>query len=244
MATVGLENYKRHISGRFNKELEDIRQQVLAMGGLVEQQVIDSVAALTQSNQALAEDVIRRDHKVNAMEVAIDEECSRILARRQPAAGDLRLIIATFKAITDLERIGDEATRIARVACELIGTEMLQKPLREIDLMARVVADILHRALDAFARMDSDTALAITRMDERVNRDYRALIRQCTSIMSQDSQAIEKVLDLIWAVRALERVGDHSQNIAELIVFFVHGKDIRHELPDEDGAAEESRDTT
>jgi len=221
--------YKSHISSAFNAELEDVRQRVLAMGGLVEQQIADAARSIKEADAALAAEVIKTDEKVNVLEVSIDDECSRILARRQPTASDLRLVYAVVKTITDLERMGDEAEKIARMAIQLV-TDQEQKsgPLPEIHHMARHVSQLVRDALDAFARMDAESALAVAQEDVNIDREYEALLRQCITFMMEDPRTIRRVLDIIWSVRALERIGDHARNIAEYVIYFVKGKDVRH----------------
>lgn len=222
--------YKSHISSAFNAELEDVRQRVLAMGGLVEQQIADAARAIKEADGELASEVIRGDEKVNIMEVSIDDECSRILARRQPTASDLRLVYAVIKTITDLERMGDEAEKIARMALDLASDHdhKTSGPLPEIHHMARHVSQLVRDALDAFARMDAESALAVAQEDVNIDREYEALLRQCITFMMEDPRTIRRVLDIVWSVRALERIGDHARNIAEYVIYFVKGKDVRH----------------
>lgn len=225
MSTPG---YKSHISSAFNAELEDVRQRVLAMGGLVEQQIIDATRALMDLDGDLAELVRGNDDKVDQLEVLIDDECSRILARRQPTASDLRLVYAVIKTITDLERIGDEAHKIAQMARDLSRQERLAHNMKETQHLSRQVSQMVRSALDAFARMDAEAALATVREDVNIDREYEALMRQCITYMMEEPRSIRRVIDLIWCVRALERIGDHAKNIAEYVIYFVKGKDVRH----------------
>lgn len=225
MEKVGLE---KHTSKQFDADLEDVRELVLAMGGLVEQQIADAVRALIAGEGTLGEDVVQGDIQVNRMEVEIDEECTRILARRAPQAGDLRLIIAIAKTITDLERIGDEAEKIGRMATHLASYDRPKSAFQQIETLGRHVRDMLRDALDAFARLDSETAVRVSMQDERVDREYEGVVRQCVTYMMEDPRTIRHMLDVLWAVKALERIGDHSTNIGEYVVYFVEGKDVRH----------------
>jgi len=220
-------NINKHISGRFNQELEDVRNHVLSMGGLVEQQLNSALDAVSKNDAVLAQKVRENDYKVNAMEVSIDEDCTRIIAKRQPAASDLRLVIAIAKTIADLERIGDEAKRIAKVALDSF-TKDQQDLLVNIENMGRQVSKMLHDVLDAFARMDVQRAFEVHKEDAKVDREYEAITRQIMTYMMEDPRSIPKIMDLVWSVRSLERIGDRCQNIAEYIIYFVNGKDIRH----------------
>ena len=197
------------------------------MGGLVEQQLSSALDAVSRNDAELAQKVRQNDYKVNAMEVSIDDECTRIIARRQPAASDLRLVIAIAKTIADLERIGDEAERIAKVALDSF-TKDQQDLLVNIENMGRQVLKMLHDVLDAFARMDVQRAFEVHKEDAKVDREYEAITRQIMTYMMEDPRSIPKIMDLVWSVRSLERIGDRCQNIAEYIIYFVNGKDIRH----------------
>lgn len=218
-----------HISREFNSDLELVRDRVMQMGGLVEQQVRDAMKALLDNNSALAEEVADRDHEVNQMEMRIDQECSEILAIRQPAATDLRLVLAVLKIITDLERMGDEAERIARAALSLSAKEQIGTGRQQIEHLAKRVQKMVSNSLDAFARMDEDIIKKLEKKDAKVDAEYEALIRQSITYMMEDPRTISRVIDLIWVARALERIGDHAKNIAEYVVFLVEGEDIRHQ---------------
>src|SRR5246127_1108532 len=217
-----------HISRRFNEDLERVRSKVLGMGGFVEQQLHKAITALIEGDSTLGESVAMDDYQVNNMEVSIDEECSRILATRAPAAGDLRVIVAIIKTITDLERIGDEGEKIGYIASRLATMERPADKYREIKHLGRVVSEMVHDALDAFARMDVDSALRVARQDRLVDEEYEAIQRQSITFMMEDPRTIRRALDVMWVVRALERIGDHAKNISEYVIYMVHGKDIRH----------------
>ncbi|HBK7312074.1 phosphate signaling complex protein PhoU [Vibrio cholerae] len=219
--------FGRHISGQFNVELESIRSQVLTMGGLVEQQLTLAMQALHEDDEKLARRVIADDHKVNAMEVLIDEACTRIIAKRQPTAKDLRLIMAIIKTITDLERIGDSATKMAYIAIERPPAKQQQFQV-SLEPLCRQAIGMLHQVLDAFARMDVEAAADIYKQDDRLDKEYEAVVRQLMTYMMEDPKNIPHILQVIWSARAIERVGDRCQNICEYIIYFVKGKDVRH----------------
>ncbi len=220
-------NLGRHISGQFNEDLENVINHVMHMGGLVEKQLSDSLTAVNNDNEVLARKVLATDYKVNALEVSIDDECTRIIAKRQPAAGDLRLIMAIIKTIADLERIADEAQKIARVALENFSGEQ-KSLLLNLDNLGRKVLEFLQAALDAFTRMDVEAAIKTHQSDEKIDREYEALMRQLMTYMMEDPRSIPQIMTVIWSARALERIGDRCQNICEYIIYFVKGKDVRH----------------
>jgi phosphate transport system protein len=210
-----MEQMHTHISRQFNTELEDIRSRVLQMGGLVEQQIEHAMDALIKGDTAQGEAVIMNDTQVNKLEVTIDEECSQIIARRQPTASDLRLVVAVIKTITDLERIGDEAEKIARMAVRLAGEERPKNNYAEIQALGGYVRHI-------------EAALRVAREDQKVDQKYDGTMRQLITYMMEDPRTISRMLNVIWAARALERIGDHSSNICEYIIYLVKGKDVRH----------------
>jgi len=217
-----------HISRRFNKDIEDLRSSVLAMGGLVESQLSQAIVAMVRGDSELGLQVARDDYKVNKLEVSIDEECGRILATRGPAAGDLRLIVAIIKTITDLERIGDEAEKIGSLASKLAAMDRPSDSYRELKTLGTHVLHMLRDAMNAFARLDVEEALEVVREDERVDEEYEAITRQCITFMMEDPRSIKRVMNVTWAARSLERIGDHSKNICEYVIYMVKGKDVRH----------------
>ena len=218
----------RHISRKYDEALEDVRTSVLAMGGLVEEQITNALTALEEFDSEIGEQVVRDDYKINRLEVQIDEECTRIIALRQPAASDLRLIIAIIKTITDLERMGDEAEKIGRTAIRLAGNAPRRIRYAGVRNLGRHVQQMAQQALDAFARLDVEAAVAIAREDKTVDLEYAACMRELVTYMMEDPRRISEVLDMLWCARALERIADHAKNIGEYIVFLVKGKDIRH----------------
>jgi len=218
----------QHISRQFNEELEDIRNKVLSMGGMVEQQIEQAAKSFMTSDLELAEKVILQDDQVDDLQIEIDQECTEILAKRQPAAFDLRMLMATTKIITDLERIGDEAARIAKMTIRLDSTEYYHDKYHEIKHLLEMVKDMLHASLDSVARMDVKDIVAITSRDQKVDHEYGSIIRQLITRMMEDPRNITRALDILWTVRALERIGDHSVNICEHVIYMVKGKDVRH----------------
>ncbi len=217
-----------HISRRFNKDLEDLRSAVLSMGGVVETQLSRAIDAIVRGDSALGLKVAGDDYKVNNLEVSIDEECSRILATRAPAASDLRLIVAIIKTITDLERVGDEAEKIGFLASKLAQMDRPTDSYRELNNLGSHVSHMLRDAMNAFARLDVDEALAVIEEDEHVDEEYETISRQCITFMMEDPRTIKRVMNVTWAARSLERIGDHAKNICEYVVYMAQGRDVRH----------------
>jgi phosphate transport system protein len=218
----------QHISHQFDEDIESVTSNVMNMGGLVLQQVEKAATALLNCDKALAEQVVEDDVKVNTLDVKIDEQCNRIIVMRQPTASDLRLIMAIIKTTNDLERMGDEAKRIARQAISLSEKGVLPDLFDSMEQIAERVKEMLNRSLDAFARRDIEEALAVIGMDKKVDKDYENLTRQQITHMMEDPRKIPASIDLLWSARALERVGDRSCNICEYVIYLVKGKDVRH----------------
>ena len=223
-----MSNVTQHISRQFDNELETIRSDVLAMGGLAEQQFCDALEALMQFDVPLAEQVVENEGRLNACELSIDEECVTLLARRQPAAGDLRFVMAVIKTITDLERIGDEAEKIARMTISLSEKSGPRSYYIGINTMGAFVREMVRDALNAFARMDSQEALVTAGKEPESDEQYAAILRQLITYMMEDPRSISSVIDAVWVARALERIADHARNICEYVIYFVEGKDVRH----------------
>ncbi|MFD0914767.1 phosphate signaling complex protein PhoU [Methylophilus luteus] len=218
-----------HTSKQYDVELESVRSKVLEMGGLVEQQIVNALESLTTADVNLAKDVMARDARVNALEVQVDEDCSHIIARRQPAARDLRMIMMMVKTITDLERIGDEATKIARTAQRIYEQDRMYKPrFNEIKSMVGIVREMLRTSLDSFARLDVSQTVEVAKQDEQVDEQFRAAMRQLITFMLEDPRTISMSLEVLFVAKAVERIGDHAKNISEYVVYMVKGKDIRH----------------
>jgi len=225
--------HSQHISRQFNQELEELKTHLMAMGGLVEKQVQDAVAALLEGDSALGRQVVDNDRAVNDMQIKIDEECTQVLARRQPTASDLRLVLAVIRAASDLERIGDEASKIARNACELIDGDNGSRGFVEVRMISEHVRRMVRDALTSFARFDTELALKLVHEDEEVDNEYQSAMRSLMTFMMEDARSISPVLSLMWILRALERIGDHANNLAEYVVYLVKGMDIRHTDPDD-----------
>jgi phosphate transport system protein len=222
-------NTQEHTSKRYDAELETVRSRVLQMGGLVETQITAAIEALTTGNLQLAEQVIANDHRVNALEVQIDEDCAHIIARRQPAAQDLRMIMTVIKMITDLERIGDEAEKIGRMTKLIYSSERLLLPrFAEIKIAAGYALEMLKKALDAFARVDIAAAAAVVKQDRLLDEQFRGIMRQLITFMMEDPRTISTSIEILFIAKALERIGDHSKNMSEYVVYLVKGKDVRH----------------
>lgn len=219
----------QHISHQFNEDLEHLRTKLLEMGGLVEDQLRDAVKAIESADGSLAEKVIATEGEVDNREVALDQESITLLARRQPAASDLRLVIMVTKATRDLERIGDEAHKIAKMAIALndAGGDGARGYVELRHLASNVIRSV-SSALDAFARYDVNTALDVVRNDKEIDVEYKSAVREMITYMIEDPRSISRVMSIMWALRALERIGDHARNVAEQVIYLVHGTDVRH----------------
>jgi len=225
---MDITSHTHHISQQYNIELDTIRTHLSEMGGMAQRQVNDAIQSLIDADINKAEQVVRGDTKVNSMEMRIDEECVRILARRQPAASDLRLVIAVTKAITDLERVGDEASKIARQAIALHKDGAAPRGYIEVRHIGGLVSTMLQDALDAFARLDMNMALNVVQTDRTVDMEYSTAMRELVTFMIEDPRSITRVLNIIWSLRALERIGDHARNLAQYTIYLVKGEDVRH----------------
>lgn len=218
----------QHISRQFNADLEDLRTQLLEMGGVVQQQIIDAVAAIENADGELAEKVIVVEDDVDQREVTIDEACTQVLARRQPAASDLRMVLAVSKATRDLERMGDEAQKIAKMAIALNEEGQSPHGYMELRHIGDSVEKMVNNTLNAFARFDVDAAVKVAKDDKAVDREYKSAMRELITYMMEDPRSIGRVMNIIWALRSLERIGDHARNIAEHVIYLVKGLDVRH----------------
>ncbi len=221
-------NLGEHISQRFDAELEEVRNQVMKMGGLVEKQVSNGLKALIENDRPLAELVSRSDVKINTLEVEIDEQCTQIIARRQPTASDLRLVISIIKTITDLERIGDEAEKLGEYSLSVEDEGIRARHYKQLRHLGDHVQNMLSASLNCFAQMDAESALRTIAADKIINDEFDSISRNLITHMMEDPREIASMLHVQWCARALERMGDHAKNICEYVLYLVKGKDIRH----------------
>ncbi len=223
-----------HSSKQYDIELETLRSRVLEMGGLVEAQILAAITALTSGDLQALHAVILEDHRVNGLEVSIDTDCSQLIARRQPAAGDLRLVLAVIKIVTDLERIGDEAAKIARMGKQSYErARMPSAPVAAVKHVGDIALGMLRKALDALARLDPIAAASIVREDFAIDEEFSAIVRQLITFMMEDPRTISQSLEILWIAKAIERIGDHSKNMAEQVIYIVKGTDVRHTTVEE-----------
>jgi phosphate transport system protein len=219
-----------HLSKQFDADLDDIRARLTRMGGLVEEQVRAAIRAFADGDHELLEKVIARDAEVDALEIDLDNACAHVVARRQPTAVDLRVVLAVSKTVTDLERIGDEAKKIAKATRKILerGMSSTMPQVMVLRHLGEECADMLHAVLDAFVRMDTETATEIVRRDKEVDEHFRAITRQLVTYMMEDPRTISTALDIIFIAKSAERIGDHCKNIAKDVIFIVKGRDVRH----------------
>jgi phosphate transport system protein len=218
-----------HLSKQYDAQLETLRSAVLQMGGLVEAQIRSAIDAFSTGKSELIDQVIANEPRVNACEVNIDNDCSHIIVKRQPAANDLRLIMAISKAVTDLERVGDEAEKIARMSRQIHEHGRMElHQFANIRHAADVAVSMLRQALDAFARLDAAQAAATIREDMAIDTEFRSILRQLITFMMEDPRTISTALEIVWIAKAIERIGDHAKNIAEYVIYIVKGTDVRH----------------
>ena len=223
-----------HSSKQYDIELETLRSRVLEMGGLVEAQIRAAIDGLTSGDVLALDAVIADDHRVNALEVSIDTESSHLIARRQPAASDLRLVLAIIKIVTDLERIGDEAAKIARMGKQSYArARMPSTPIAAVKHVGDIALGMLRKALDALARLDPVAAASIVREDFAIDEEFRAIVRQLITFMMEDPRTISQSLEILWIAKAIERIGDHAKNMAEQVIYIVKGTDVRHTTVEE-----------
>ncbi|WP_346838216.1 phosphate signaling complex protein PhoU [Microbulbifer sp. SAOS-129_SWC] len=221
-------NFDQHISRQFNEDLESIKTEMLEMGGLVTQQVADAVESLANADSELAEKVLKIEEEIDRREMALDEHATLIIAKRQPAASDLRMVMSVIRIARDLERIGDEASKIAKMAIALTDEGTAPRGYTEIRHIADAVRKMLNDSLDAYTRFDVRSAMETLAKDEQVDMDYRTAVRELVTYMMEDPRSISRVINVLWSLRSLERIGDHAKNICEQVVYLVEGTDIRH----------------
>ncbi|OGA34099.1 MAG: phosphate transport system regulatory protein PhoU [Betaproteobacteria bacterium RIFCSPLOWO2_12_FULL_64_23] len=218
-----------HLSKQYDSDLDALRSRVLQMGGLVEAQILAAIEGFSTGNPELFERVIETELRVNGYEVSIDTDCSHIIVRRQPAATDLRLIMAVSKTVTDLERMGDEAEKIARMSKQIHERDRLKvQRFGQIRHAGNIAVQMLRQALDAFARLDAEQAAQVVREDMTIDDEFRSIVRQLVTFMMEDPRTISSALEVLWIAKAIERIGDHAKNVAENVIYIVKGTDVRH----------------
>ena len=223
-----------HSSKQYDIDLETLRSRVLEMGGIVEAQILAAIDALTSGDMRALEHVITEDHRVNALEVSIDTDCSQLIARRQPAAGDLLMVLAIIKIVTDLERVGDEAVKIARMGKQSYARARLPSAqVATVRHVGSIALGMLRKALAALARLDPVAAASIVREDFAIDAEFSAIVRQLITFMMEDPRTISQALEILWIAKAIERIGDHSKNMAEQVIYIVKGTDVRHTTVEE-----------
>ena len=221
-------NHGHHISQQFNEELEFVKNQMLEMGGVIEQRLGDAISSVVDCDSGAGLRIIEDDNIIDSMEIKIDEECNLIIARRQPAASDLRMVLCIIKAVRDLERIGDETSKIARMAIKLSEEGDFPGGFVEFKRLGEQVSKMVNMALDCFARYDAEAAVEVARYDATIDNEYGSAMRSMITYMMEDPRSITRVLNVLWALRALERIGDHAKNICEHVIYVVKGMDVRH----------------
>ena len=218
----------KHISKSFDQDLDEAIRLFLHMGDSAANQVAKAIHALTDKDQTLAQEVIDMDFDINRMEVDLDEHILLLVAKRQPAASDLRLVMAISKGVVDLERIGDEAVKIAQMAIKIIAQGNTEYGYAEVQHLSNQVRLMVHNALEAFSQSNAEQAFEVMRNDKVVNNEYQSAIRALMTYVMEDSRYVSKVMNIMWVLRALERIGDHAQNVAELVINYISGQDVRH----------------
>ncbi|QHQ37577.1 phosphate signaling complex protein PhoU [Microbulbifer hydrolyticus] len=221
-------HFDQHISRQFNEDLESLKTEMLEMGGLVTRQVADAVEALASADSELAEKVLKVEEDIDRFEMEVDEHATLIIAKRQPAASDLRMVMSVIRIARDLERVGDEASKIAKMAIALTDEGTAPRGYTEIRHIANAVRKMLNDSLDAYTRFDVKSAMETLAEDEQVDMDYRSAVREMITYMMEDPRSISRVMNVLWTLRSLERIGDHAKNICEQVVYLVKGADIRH----------------
>lgn len=219
----------KHIYQQYDSDLEELKSKLLTMGGIVEEQIKNAVDSIENADSDLAEKVIKTEDEVDEREVSLDADCTTVLACRQPTASDLRMVLSVARVTRDLERMGDEAHKIAKMAISLNQTGAAPAGYEEVRHMGALVQTMVHAALNAFARFDAAGAVKVVRADKQVDREYKSAMRELMTYMMEDPRSITRAMNIIWVLRSLERIGDHTRNIAEHIIYLVKGMDVRHQ---------------